>query len=230
MVIFFDIDDTLINSEVAHVNAIRETCSEYALKIENTTISDREWLTITDKFLKLYFEGEISLSQQRILRIREFWERFGQQITAEKAQIVYHRYHQLFLRSCKAFNDTISSLEILSSSHGKLGIISNGVYSDQIFKLKNNRLLPYFKYLIVSEKVGFSKPDKEIFDFASRQTGTVISDCIYIGDSYQLDYVGSLNAGMKPIWLDRKYTDGAPDCIKIHSLNDLEKHVYFGEY
>ena len=39
---------------------------------------------------------------------------------------------------------------------------------------------------------------------AALEIGETTSNCIYIGDSYDLDYVGSINSGMKAIWLDRK--------------------------
>lgn len=228
MVVFFDIDDTLIDSESAHKKAIRDICLEYSVINEIHKNTDHEWFNITNKYLKLYFENKITLNQQRIFRIMEFWNSNGQQITEKQAQILYQRYHHIFLHSCNSFIETISTLEKLQDY--KLGIISNGTYSDQIFKLEHNHLAQFFEEIIVSEKVGFSKPDEEIFRIAARQMNVPITDCIYIGNSYDLDYIGSLNSGMKAIWLDRQKTGTNLPCEKIHSLNELVNHPYLREY
>lgn len=226
MVVFFDIDDTLVDSESAHLKAIGKICREYSLSEENLHSVDQAWLNITNKYLKLYFERKISLDQQRIFRVMEFWDYFGLQINEQGARMVYQRYHHLFLHSCYAFTDVIASLESLKACRYQLGVISNGTYSDQLFKLKYNHLIRFFDAIIISEKIGFSKPDQKIFHFASRQVQSSPSDCIYAGDSYELDYLGSLNAGMKAIWLNRKNANHGFKGEMIHSLHELTGHPY----
>ena len=222
MVVFFDIDDTLIDSELAHLKTIKKIYQQYLIINEDNESVENGWLSITENYLKLYFEGRITLDQQRILRIMEFWKSKGQQIDEDQAGKIYHHYHQLFLQTCISFNDAIPVLAKLKACRYKLGIISNGAYSDQLFKLKNNKLIQYFDQIVISEKAGFSKPDKEIFHLAARQAGEIPSNCIHIGDSYELDYLGSINSGMKAIWLDRKNSDTKCNCKTIHLLNELE--------
>lgn len=224
MVLFFDIDDTLIDSESAHTVAIKKLCLEHSVSLENMEESRRDWLKITNKYLILYFSRQITLEQQRMLRISEFWERNGHKISDTKAQMLYQQYHQYFLNSCDAFSETFSFLENLKNF--RLGIISNGTYSDQIFKLKKNNLIHFFEKVIISEKVGYSKPEKEIFTFAAQQVCVAPSDCIYVGDSFETDYTGSTNAGMKGIWLDRKNSKLNSKCEKIKSLVELLRHSF----
>lgn len=204
MVIFFDIDDTLIDSESAHVHAIKTVGIQdgIACLTEDNCI---EWLAITNKYLKQFFENKLSLEQQRISRIMEFWNLYGKDISETKASKLYKLYHHFFLNSCTVFPDIITTLTDLSIHH-KLGIISNGVYSDQIFKLKNNNIIHFFDEIIISQEVGIAKPNKEIFLFASEKVQESPSDCIYVGDSYNIDYRGSSEAGMHGILLDRKNT------------------------
>jgi putative hydrolase of the HAD superfamily len=108
----------------------------------------------------------------------------------------------------------------------QLGIISNGIYSDQIFKLENNNILRFFKKVIVPENIGYSKPAKEIFSYAAKEFETSLSYCIYIGDSYDIDYLGSENAGMKGVLLDRKKNDQNSKCRKIYSLYQLKELLF----
>jgi putative hydrolase of the HAD superfamily len=222
MTIFFDLDDTLIDSEAAHIWAIEKIWQDY---FRENTIPEHlsyQWITITDKYLKLYFGKQLSLEEQRIRRIIDLWEAYGRKITPEEAKIVYTQYHEHFLNSCLCFSDTIPALEKLK--HFSLGIISNGSYADQIQKLKLNNLLHYFEVIVISEKAGVSKPDKKIFRIACLQANSNLSDCIYVGNSYELDYLGSLNSGMKAIWLDRNSSDNGLSAERIQSLDELANH------
>ena len=227
MVIFFDIDDTLVNSESAHLDAIKIVGETDLFKQKSPDHIHCEWLNVTNKYLKLYFENKISLDQQRISRIKELWGNNGLQMSDKQAKKVYQQYHHLYLQSCKAFEDTVSCLQKLMNH--KLGIISNGTYPDQIFKLEHNQIAHFFETIIISEKVGFSKPDKDIFQIAASQVGLSTTECIYVGNSYELDYLGSSHSGMKAIWLDRKNTQNNFECEKIHSLVELIYHPYFRE-
>lgn len=219
IIIFFDLDDTLVNSEAAHIKAIGEVWQNYSQENTFPEHIGQHWITITDKYLKLYFENQFSLEEQRIRRIIDLWEVYGRKITPEEAKIVYNYYHEHFLNSCHCFSDTIPALEKLK--HFPLGIISNGSYGDQIYKLERNNLLHYFEVIVISEKAGFSKPDQEIFRIACDQSNSKPSDCIYVGNSIELDYQGSLNSGMKAIWLDRNGTDISFEAKRIQSLIEL---------
>ena len=97
-------------------------------------------------------------------------------------------------------------------------------YEDQIHKLKLNDLLQHFDVIVISGNLGVSKPDKDIFRIACQQANSNVSDCIYVGNSYELDYLGSLNSGMKAIWLNRKSTDNNSYAERIHSLEELANH------
>jgi len=225
MVVFFDIDDTLVDSESAHSKAIKKICDEYNLSIKSSLEISSEWLLITEKYLSLYFKNLITLEEQRKQRILEFWKSFGRVISEKQAQIVYKQYHQYFLRSCCNFPDTIAVLQKLK--HLKLGIISNGTYSDQIFKLENNHLLAFFDHFIISEKVGCSKPDKKIFQIAVAEADEKPSECIYVGNSFEIDYLGGLNSGMRSILVDRKSVVNNQASEKIHSLDELLSILFF---
>lgn len=217
MIILFDLDDTLIDSESAHLLAFDQMCQEH-LEIENNDAQN--WITIKNRNLNLFFEGKISLEEHRLNSIIEFCKINDFKISKAEAEKVYQQYHLLLLQSCKSFPDVIPAL--IELKNHQLGIISNGIYSDQIYKLRQNKLLPFFRKIIVPEDIGFSKPAKEIFFYAAQEFGASLSNCIYIGDSYELDYLGSMNAGMRSILLDRKKIYQNQNGKKIYSLNQLK--------
>jgi len=225
MNIFFDIDDTLVDSESAHRAALRIFCEEYPIFAGETPGSLLpEWFAINDKYLTLYFDRKISLGQQRISRIRSLWGNRGVSVTDDLALKIFSRYYQCFLQSCSAFPDTGPCLRKLKGH--RLGIISNGITDDQIFKLKNNHLFHFFSTVIISDMMGVVKPEKAIFQQAALISGAEVSDCIFIGNSYETDYLGSLQAGMKAIWLDRKNSNEHPGSEKIVAFDELTNHPF----
>lgn len=224
MMIFFDIDDTLTDSESAHKQAILNLFSDYSMKVEPDAVFSK-WMEITSKYLTLYFEDKISLEEQRAARIKELFMISGQQIQKKEALIIYADYHRDFLQSCIVFPETIPVLEMLKMNDFRLGIITNGSVADQTEKLRKNKLDEYFDPIIISEEVGFAKPKVEIFLAAAQTAKQPLPECIFVGDSYEYDYLGGVAAGMKTIWLDRKRSMRPPESESIHSLLELPEYL-----
>ena len=87
--------------------------------------------------------------------------------------------------------------------------------------LKIANLLPYFDLLIDSQKVGFRKPDPEIFLVALERLKISANQAVYIGDSYGYDVVGAQRAGMRAILLDSLGVYEDVNCPRIRSLAEL---------
>lgn len=71
-------------------------------------------------------------------------------------------------------------------------------------KLETSGLDKYFPIVINSEVCGFKKPDVKIFDYAFKVTSATNSDSIMIGDDWDADITGAMNAGMPYIWFNPK--------------------------
>lgn len=104
-------------------------------------------------------------------------------------------------------------LECLKSKGIRTGVISNVSYAPSVVKERINRLLPKntFEFIITSSNFMFRKPNKRIFDLALEKAELQANEVWYIGDQYECDVKGSLNAGMLPIWyigaIDLSYTE-----------------------
>jgi putative hydrolase of the HAD superfamily len=220
MIVFFDLDDTLVDSESAHREAITTLIRHYSLTdTDQPGTLLKEWFSITQKYLQFYFERTMTLDEQRISRIREFFSNRNLSLTISEAEQAYNLYHQVYLRECRRFEDAIPCLEKLRPFQP--GIISNGTRPDQLFKLRNNRLEVYFEKIIVSDTVLPAKPDPRIFIAAAEAAGAKPAECLYIGNSYETDYLGSTGAGMKAILLDRYNSIDVSGIEKINSLSEL---------
>jgi putative hydrolase of the HAD superfamily len=93
----------------------------------------------------------------------------------------------------------------LSKRH-KLGLISNFTYAPVIYaalrKLGVNR---FFSAVLVSEDVGWRKPNRKIFQEALRRLGVKAEETVYVGDSPTEDIEGGAAAGMRTIFVPSQF-------------------------
>ncbi len=84
----------------------------------------------------------------------------------------------------------------------RTGVISNISYAPSVVAERINRLLPEntFEFIITSSNFIFRKPNKRIFDLALEKAELPPDEVWYIGDHYECDVKGSLNAGLQPVW------------------------------
>lgn len=93
-------------------------------------------------------------------------------------------------------------LEYLKQKGIRTGVISNISYAPSVVAERIDRLLPEnaFEFIITSSNFIFRKPHKRIFDLALEKAGLKPEEVWYIGDQYECDIKGSLNAGLLPVW------------------------------
>jgi putative hydrolase of the HAD superfamily len=82
-------------------------------------------------------------------------------------------------------------------------VVTNGPVQQQERKLRRTGLDREVAGWVISEAVGISKPDPEIFRFAAAQAGQPLDGAWMIGDSAEADITGARNAGLPAVWLHR---------------------------
>ena len=117
-----------------------------------------------------------------------------------------------------------ATLEAVRARGFKIGLISNtgrspGTALRQL--LDSYGVLRFFDATIFSNEVMHRKPDRSIFDEASRTLGTENEVVVHIGDNPEADFWGARNAGMQAILLDQ--TPTAPSLWPPHSLFALSR-------
>ncbi len=90
-------------------------------------------------------------------------------------------------------------------------------------KLDAMNLSPFFSAIIISAEAGVAKPSPEIFRMACDKLEARPCDCYFIGDRIDLDIEGSVNAGIRPVWLNRNRSPrpDMPGLLEIGSLTEL---------
>ncbi|MFI8706430.1 HAD family hydrolase [Bacillus sp. NPDC077411] len=220
--IFFDIDGTLLDYELAERNGILDFFREH-----NPIFSGKEfeasklWNQLSEQYFNQFLSNELSFQEQKRLRMKGIFQQYGIHLTNEEADQKFNLYLSSYRENWTVYADVIDVLEDLKRKGYPLGIISNGNYEQQIEKLHRLNILHYFNPVIASSRVGVAKPNIAIFQIASMKAKCRVQDCYYIGDRLETDALSSKNAGMHGIWLDRCNKQEQCSSPTIKSLYEL---------
>jgi len=125
------------------------------------------------------------------------------------------------------FDGTIDILAALKRKSIGLGIISNWDCTARDI-LGVAKLSDYFDHIIISCEVDCSKPDPAIFNLAMQRAGVTARDCIYVGDNYYDDAVGSQSVGMPALIINRFGRLGVEeikDCPIIKDISEISNFI-----
>jgi len=102
----------------------------------------------------------------------------------------------------------------------QIGLVSN--FDSRVETiLKGLDLFKYFSCLSYSGKVGFSKPDLRIFQFALEELNILPEEAIYVGDSLNIDYYPACDMNIRALLIDRDKKALIKDIKTISSLSEI---------
>lgn len=85
----------------------------------------------------------------------------------------------------------------------KLYILTDEMLDIAKCKLRKLNISNFFSGVISAEEVGYTKPAKELYDYAAKSVGKVPNQIVVIGDNPLADIKGGNLAGMHTVWLQR---------------------------
>jgi HAD superfamily hydrolase (TIGR01509 family) len=103
--------------------------------------------------------------------------------------------------------ETIPILEKLKENY-KVGLVTNWEHTPRIYELlRELDADELFDCVVVSDGVGYAKPDPRVFKPAFNITEVSAEESIYVGDMH-VDVEGAINAGMQPVLIKRVGDNG----------------------
>ncbi|MGF1685934.1 HAD family hydrolase [Photobacterium japonica] len=204
--IFFDLDNTLLDHDGAEQDAITAFADvHHAMIIDCPDGIGQAWRHITDQQRARWRAGELNFEQLRRARISAL---FKQPLTEAQADALSTEYYRIYQQHWRLFDDVLPALHVLRNI-APLAIITNGFAFQQEAKLTTTQIRPYFSHLVASEHVGAAKPAPAIFQHALRLSQKPASSCWYIGNHPVNDAQAAAKLGFKAVWLNREGHDGA---------------------
>ena len=223
--LFFDLDHTLWDFETNSKETIQELYITHRLADLGIVDFDGFYSTYSAHNHRLWDRYTKGFIKQEELR----WKRVYLSLLDFKvaneplAKAMSKAYLEILPNKTHLFPYTIEILEYLKQKEYKMHLITNGFESVQFKKIKNSGLADYFIEVITSEASNSLKPQKEIFEYALKNTNASIDESIMIGDNESADIQGGINIGMDTIFVNHiQVVPTVPATYTITHLKELE--------
>jgi putative hydrolase of the HAD superfamily len=204
-IVLFDLDDTLHDDTYAYHNAAEEVAREVAaehgidaLALKAAYIAQAEgfWHRLSAADLK------VKLASIRASMWQTALESVGVVDDPELARRSAQRYNAYRVKYFTLFPGAVDLLRGLRDRSVKLGIVTNGLSETHREKIALLQISEYFDAIFLSDEVGMVKPDPLLFAHACRTLGGAPAHAAMVGDRYDRDIRGALEAGLYTIWLN----------------------------
>jgi len=221
--IFFDLDHTLWdfdkNSEMAFDRIFKTKYQEIV-----TQDFIKQYIPINQECWRLYQNDKITHQELRYNRLKFSFDALNYVISEDNILEIANDYIEFLTDNNYLFDGAIEVLEYLKPKY-KLHIITNGFAHVQEKKINNASLGGYFSTITNSELAGVKKPNSIIFDYALKLANTSKESSIMIGDDFEADVNGALNAGIDAIFFNEKRVDVSENYKQINHLLELKKYL-----
>ncbi|MEI4621704.1 HAD family hydrolase [Bacillus pfraonensis] len=202
----FDLDDTLLNRDKA--------VDKMFLMILEKCYEDVEFSEKNEMLQKFKGYDKRSYGYSDKTKVLEsFFDEFPPKYRLPRNYI--QDFWNNNFPNCFSINQNTINILNTIKMQVKVAIITNGTTQRQKAKIINTNLNSCFDIIIISEEVGFSKPDKRIFELALNKLNVPPEATLFVGDDIEKDISGCQNANIKGIWFN-------PHMIK----NDTEIKPY----
>ena len=221
--IFFDLDHTLWDYETNSA----ETLSELYLTYDLLSKGVPHFQDFLNRFKKvntdlwnLYDRGLIDsefIRKERFKQILEPFDAYEVKLSGDLSR----DYLDICPRKGTLMPHATDILNYLKQEY-RLAVITNGFEEIQHLKLTAGNLHPYFDHIITSQKAGFKKPSREIFDCALQLNGITNVEAVMIGDNLITDIGGAKNAAIDAVFYNSEEINHNETLhFEIRSLEEL---------
>jgi putative hydrolase of the HAD superfamily len=118
------------------------------------------------------------------------------------------------------YPEVAETLPVLERRGLVLSVISN-FDSRLIGILQGLGAAHWFEHIFVSSRVGYAKPDRQIFHTALERHSLEAGDALHVGDSEEKDLLGANRAGLKGVLVKRNGAGNSNLSPRITSLRSI---------
>jgi putative hydrolase of the HAD superfamily len=221
--VLFDLDGTLKFNRPNGVEAFVQFSAELGL----TFCADAR--RNVERWVHAYWSGKHSGVARNTPDPAAFWREYTRgMLNAAGIEDAACQYTQAIVQT---FGERYHSETYVSAeSHAVLRAVRERGYTLGLVSNRVEELTPvatelglgdYFHFTLSGGQANSWKPDTRIFLQACEMADAAPDECLYVGDNFYADVIGSQAAGLTPVLLDPN--DVFPDaaCVRIACLNEL---------
>ena len=217
-IVFFDVGDTLMKAHPSWAAVYVSALAEHGLRVDESAVAAalaaEPWGV----------SGQFDASEDAAFAaIKEFDGRVLARLGLRGLpDAVFRSLDASFLRpdSWHVFPDVVPALSALREAGIHTGVISNWTWRAAEL-LDDLGLGPLLDVVTISARVGWQKPEPEIFRRALVDAGTEPAEAVHVGDSYSGDVLGARAVGVRPVLIDRRLEDPARRRVPPPQDDDL---------
>ncbi len=219
--IYFDLDDTLMDFSNASKKAFEHLANHYQWVNNQTTFdiyqkgNHQTWMEFEKNLISSY--------ELRSLRFKRFLSNMNLDDKTDPHEL-NENYIQYLISETTLIN---GALTLLNFFYNKIpiGILTNGLKEAQRPRLIKADLVHFFNDILVSDEIGFSKPNPEIFKLAKQKAGNIPANHILlVGDNPYTDIEAAQLFGFKTAWFNpmgKNIPDNFKTEIIIEKLEEI---------
>ena len=218
--VFFDLDHTLWDYEKNST----ETLSDLVYKFEiNEQVSVEKFLkvyhSVNEKLWHKFNNGQVDKDHIHKYRFPQILRKLKVFVEHDPAEM-----SDYFISNCSIKSSlmphALTALNYLKDKY-PMAIITNGFPEAQHPKMKSSGLDKYFDKVIISEIVGWRKPQPQIFYHALKEMNAKAASTVMIGDNPKTDIRGAEEAGLNAIFYNPTGKRKSVTEWEIQSLEEL---------
>lgn len=216
--IFFDLDNTLVHSDLAYAKACR------AIQIDP---EGDEFLTARRAVKSRLPTGHV-VARNRLLYFKEYLSQKNMFSPGHLLQLT-ETYESAMVKDIEAQWHKLERQTLMESLKKRfcLSIVTNENTRTQLLKISAiDPMAKFFVDLTCSEEVGVEKPDPRIFHRALEKVGASPGESLFVGDSWLMDGEPACKLGMQVVISQEFIRDPVPEGLpifQISNLNELEQ-------
>ena len=219
--VLFDLDDTLHDDTRAFHSAAEEVALEVAAEHGVDALAlKRAYVAEAEGFWKRLSSAQL---ETRLSDIRAtLWTEALRNVGVDDLGLAKRsadRYNAYRKKYFELFPGTRDMLLTLRDRGKRLGLLTNGFSETHREKIALLQIGELFDAIFIADEVGMVKPDPLLFAHACTALGCAPMHGAMVGDRYDRDIRGALDAGLYTIWFNVRDETLAHDVPPPHAVS-----------
>jgi 2-haloacid dehalogenase len=217
--LLFDLDNTLLDYTSAEDIALSLTFKDLPFRkfIKRIKTSYHD---INSGYWRDFEQKKIKLADLKVARFRDLFCAIPVLNRLDALQ-----YSESYLDHLAEQVNLISgAAEVIRelSDKYKMGLVTNGIARVQRSRILKSGFNQYFPIIIISEEIGFSKPEPAFFSYTLNELGNPAPGSVMIiGDNLHSDIMGGGNAGMDTCWFNPGKVENESHILPNYTISNL---------